>query len=206
MISEIEQIGPEGARDVRAAIVAAAEQLFADKGYNATSVREVVEQAGCRKPALYYYFANKEDLYVRVLQRACDALEGVLLDALSGPGSVRERLLRTLKSHLEFVRSNETCLRLCMTAERHPEQGQPFFDFDALRQRHIDTVRAVLVEGVECGELRGDLDLEEVVLCMFGMVDHRLVLLLHGRPIPDDYPERLLDLIFNGVGACRHTR
>lgn len=194
-----------GGRDMRTSIIDAAARLFAEKGYNATSVREVVEAAGCRKPALYYYFDNKEDLFLQILRRSCSTLDAVVRDALAQPGTVYDRLQRALHAYLGLVRRNETCLRLWMTAERHPEKGQPFFDFDALRQGHIDIMRGVMEKGVQSGELRAGIDIDEAVLGLLGMVDHRLVLSLHGRPVPDDYPERLLDLIFNGVGAC-HIR
>lgn len=188
-------------RDVRASILRAAATLFAERGYNATSVREVVEAAGCRKPTLYYYFDNKEKLYLEVIRSCCDCIIAVIEAALLPPGTVRERFGRALTAYLDHVHSNVIVLRLLMAAERHPDQGQPLFDFDALRKRYVKITRAILEAGVESQELRADLDVEEAVLSLFGMVDHRLVLFLHGRPIPEDYPDRVLELFFNGVGA-----
>lgn len=46
----------------------AAMLLFSRKGYAATSVRELVEQAGVTKPVLYYYFRNKAGLYLALIQ------------------------------------------------------------------------------------------------------------------------------------------
>lgn len=188
-------------RDVRGAIVSAAAELFAQRGYNATSVREVVEAAGCKKPTLYYYFDNKAHLYLEVVRERCAAINAIIAEALGVDGSVRARLRRALTAYLLYVQANPTTLRLLMTAERHPEEGQPFFDFDALRQEHIDNARSMLVAGVESGELRDDLDLEEAILALFGMIDQRLILFLHGRPIPEHFPEQILDLFFYGVRA-----
>ena len=50
-------------------ILQAAVRLFARKGYEATSTREIVEAAGVTKPMIYYYFKNKEGLYEAVLTR-----------------------------------------------------------------------------------------------------------------------------------------
>ncbi|MGD8860095.1 MAG: TetR/AcrR family transcriptional regulator [Myxococcales bacterium] len=189
------------AGDMRAAIMAAAARLFAERGYNATSVRAVVEHAGCKKPTLYYYFANKEHLFLEVIESSCAQLNALVESALATEGNVRQRLHRALSAYLAHVREDPTLLRLLMTAERHPEQGQPFFDFDALRQHHVEGLRAIFEEGVQRGELRADLDMEEAVLALFAIIDHRLVLSLHGRPLPGDLPARLLDLFFHGVGA-----
>jgi AcrR family transcriptional regulator len=43
-------------------IARAAARLFAERGYDATSVREIVEAAGVAKPTMYYYFRSKEGL------------------------------------------------------------------------------------------------------------------------------------------------
>ncbi len=43
-------------------IARTAARLFAERGYDATSVREIVEAAGVAKPTMYYYFRSKEGL------------------------------------------------------------------------------------------------------------------------------------------------
>lgn len=187
---------------VRESILAAAAELFAIRGYTATSVREVVEAAGCRKPTLYYYFENKEELYRQVVETSCTRITDTVNSAMAPAGTVRERMRRGLCAYLGLVREQPTTLKLLMAAERQPEAGQPRFDFDAFRLGTVEMIRLMLQRGVQTGELRQNLNVEEAALCLFGMVDYRLVLFLHGTPIPDDYPERLLDLFFNGVGSC----
>ncbi len=52
------------------AILRVAARLFATRGFEATSVREIVEAAGVTKPTLYYYFGSKEGLATGALDRA----------------------------------------------------------------------------------------------------------------------------------------
>jgi AcrR family transcriptional regulator len=52
----------EGLSPAARHIARAAARLFAERGYDATSVREIVEAAGVAKPTLYYYFRSKEGL------------------------------------------------------------------------------------------------------------------------------------------------
>ena len=50
-------------------ILDAAEDLFAEKGYSATSLGDVADRVGIRSPSLYNHFKNKEALYEAVLER-----------------------------------------------------------------------------------------------------------------------------------------
>lgn len=51
-------------------VLDAAEALFAERGYEGTSLREIARQAGIQQPGLYNYFENKQALYAAVLDRA----------------------------------------------------------------------------------------------------------------------------------------
>jgi hypothetical protein len=57
-------------QESRERILLAAARLFANKGYAGAAVREIVDAAGVTKPTLYYYFKNKEELYVQLMDRA----------------------------------------------------------------------------------------------------------------------------------------
>ena len=59
-------------RPVRQAIRDAAIELFSEKGYAATTTREICQRAGITKPVLYYYFGSKEQLFREVVLDACN--------------------------------------------------------------------------------------------------------------------------------------
>lgn len=62
-------------RDGREAqLLAIARRLFAQKGFDATSLRDIAEEAQITKAALYYYFPNKDALYERVVIDSMDSL------------------------------------------------------------------------------------------------------------------------------------
>ena len=72
---------PEGTHEapVPQRLLAVATRLFAERGYDRTSVQEIVEAAGVTKGALYHYFGSKEDLlqevYARVLRLQQERLD-----------------------------------------------------------------------------------------------------------------------------------
>ncbi len=90
--------------DNRESILDVALKLFADKGYDAVGVQEVVDAAGITKPTLYHYFGSKYGLLEAIL----DTGFGRLMDKVSGPmnssdSDVRERLFNVAKAFLTFA-------------------------------------------------------------------------------------------------------
>ena len=54
-------------KDRRGQILQIAEELFAEKGYDKTSMREIAERLGIKKPSLYHHFHNKEEIYHTII-------------------------------------------------------------------------------------------------------------------------------------------
>ena len=73
-----------GARD---RLLAAAAEFFSRKGYSATTTREIVASAGVTKPVLYYYFQNKEGIYLELMRRAMAGFEEVVNTCLTRTGT-----------------------------------------------------------------------------------------------------------------------
>jgi AcrR family transcriptional regulator len=68
------------ARDTRDRILDAASRLFSERGFDGTSVAEVLSAAGVRSGSLYHFFPGKEALAEAVLARCADRLREALLD------------------------------------------------------------------------------------------------------------------------------
>ena len=67
-----------------------AEDLFAQQGYDGTSLRQIAERAGIREPGLYNHFAGKQALYEAVLFRALNPMAQALSDHMDKASSLRE--------------------------------------------------------------------------------------------------------------------
>ena len=67
-------------------VLQAATRLFAERGYESTSVQEIVEAAGVTKGALYHYFRSKDELLAALIIHTQDELERLLLDAVEKAG------------------------------------------------------------------------------------------------------------------------
>ena len=67
----------------------AAEPLFAQQGYDGTSLREITRQAGITEPGLYNHFSNKRDLYAAVLDRALAPMSTAMDEHLAHASGVQ---------------------------------------------------------------------------------------------------------------------
>jgi len=96
-------------------ILDAAEDLFAEKGYSATSLGDVADRVGIRSPSLYNHFKNKEALYQAVLDRLLEAFSAPLAELDSGPVT-QDRVLQWLETIVRQHHANPNLARLLQHA------------------------------------------------------------------------------------------
>jgi AcrR family transcriptional regulator len=97
------------ASDTRARILAVALELIAEKGFAATSTRELSERLGFTKAALYYHFHTKDELLIALVEPGIQQFRDVL-DRVSTPGDAGRREL--LDGYLTLVINNLDVTRL----------------------------------------------------------------------------------------------
>src|SRR5262245_47754915 len=96
-------------------LLAAAEQLFAERGYEAASLGEIADRVGVRPQAIYNHFESKWQLYVAVLERLLDPFLRFLDAALAAPPSA-ERRADSLAAEIAFHAANPNLARLVQHA------------------------------------------------------------------------------------------
>lgn len=96
----------------RQRIEAAAVEVFADRGYDATSVGEIATAAGVTRTVLYDHFRSKRELYLQVLDSQNAALLAEVGAGITGGGAGPERLRSTIGAYLSFARQRPASRRL----------------------------------------------------------------------------------------------
>jgi AcrR family transcriptional regulator len=87
-------------------------ELFAQKGFEATSIEEVAARADVSKPVVYEHFRGKEGLYAVVVDREMQLLLGRFGAALADPGSPRKLLERAALVLLDYIESDTDGFRV----------------------------------------------------------------------------------------------
>ncbi len=188
-------------------ILAAALELFAERGFAATTTAAIAKQAGVAEKTIFAHFATKDRLFEATLNPA--ALELLLPEAMGG---VRETLAHEwtsladlfaafMRNRLAFVRKNPAKLKLIAQALMlHPELAELFV---RVFREHLEPRLARVTEGLEAaGELRKlpRTSLVRIVMSMTaGYMLARFVL----RPSAewDDEAEltTMIDVLLNGL-------
>lgn len=131
-----------------------ATRLFAERGFAGTSLQDVANSMGLKRPALYYYFKSKDEL-----------LDRLIVEGVSGPThelkiiaeqtdlSPAERLHAITRRNLRWVLTHIDRFRLLVKSESElsPASAKKF---NASSREAIDTVTAVIEEGIEAGQFR----------------------------------------------------
>lgn len=187
--------------DIRTNILDAARHLFAHRGYGSTSVREVVAAAGVTKPTLYYWFENKEALYLECLRSTFAELNPLVEAALSGPGDIRERLVRFANDYVQKGLDDLDGLRLALTATNPSFEKRPEIDLMTFHHTYFGPLENFFAEGVSNGTFRRDLDPAFMVVSLVGAMSMHLRGAIEGLPLPDNYAEQIVDVFLNGVAS-----
>src|SRR5689334_7270429 len=133
-----------------------ATRLFAEKGFEGTSVQEIVAAAGVTKGAMYHYFSSKDDLLYEIYHRVL-SLQMKRLESFAGAsGTVEERLrgaatdvIETSLLHMDDLKVFFHSLHLLPAGRRAAVRAE--------RRRYHDLFRALVEEGQETGAFRADI-------------------------------------------------
>jgi AcrR family transcriptional regulator len=192
---------PSGKDDKQAQIIAEACRLFARRGFNGTSIRDIANAVGITNAGLYHYFADKNALFAQiviyVLEKQCSFTE----ERIGAGGSAAEKLRAFMTAYGEFFELyTSECIassRSFRILEDSPQRDKALY----LRDRYEGILRDILREGVASGEFR-DADValtgRAVLSCLNWM--HRWYSPA-GRKKPVEIVSAYADILLSGIGA-----
>jgi len=181
---------------------AAALRLFKEKGYHATSMRDIATAVGINKGSLYSYIHSKEDLLIPVFERAMGVLleqiEQITADASLSP---TERLKRAIHAHVSAVANNLDVLTVYLSEWRQLA-AESLATNRGQRERYAELFHQILRDGVAAGEFRS-MDTRIVMLGMIGMSNYLFRWYRpDGRLTPSQVADELIEMVMHGVRAA----
>ena len=148
-------IEPSGAKAerTRAAILAAAEDLFARRGFAATRLEDVAEIVGLTRAALFYYYGDKQALFDAMLSDVFGSLGVKLDEVLSKGGSISERIELGVEAWVDAIVARPAMARLIM---RIVADGPEFLTHGVFSDNNQIAMKywALFEQGRDSGELK----------------------------------------------------
>jgi TetR/AcrR family transcriptional regulator len=190
--------------DCRANLIAAAIPLFAAKGLNGVSVRELATAAGVNLSMISYYFGGKEGLYAAVLTEQFAILEQI--------GEIEQMEIDTLQKFELYVRATVSRYRKNPYLLRFytSELTNPTACFETIVKPAIKVVVQILLEtftdGLSHEKFRKGLDPTDTVLALAGMINFYFLLEPATAELVDHSAERdeqlichIMDIFTRGI-------
>jgi len=154
----------EATPTTREQILAAASRHFAERGYDGTSLNDIADDVGIRRPSLLHHFASKDVLYQHVILRAfTDFVERVEL-AVEGNREGWKQLEHVLEASFEFFVENPEFVRLI---RREQIDGTPGINLGGVLQPYFRRACNFFEREMDAGRFRRQ-DPEQLILTGYG--------------------------------------
>ena len=150
-------------------VIEVAARLFASKGYAETTMEDIASELGMLKGSLYYYVKSKHDLVGMVLGDAIVELGSGLTKVLESNSSYAEKLRCAFYFHIKYFHAHYPRTLLFLEHRYHDLPEVQRKQVKQARDHYEDLWRRLVLEGIERGEFRSDLDVTIVVRALLGM-------------------------------------
>jgi AcrR family transcriptional regulator len=184
---------------VREEILKTAMRMFIEQGYHGLAMRQISEAVGVSKAALYYYFKDKEELFLAILSNYLDEMEA-LIDAIrTMTESSTEQIRRFVEAILSQPAEQRAIIRLASQemAQLSPTSRKNFNKI--YYEKFIGKLTAILQEGMERGEFR-TLNAEVATWSLMGIMYPYFYPAHSGsRPIAPETIGEIVSIYLNGM-------
>jgi AcrR family transcriptional regulator len=190
------EVTPDAARR----LLIAAVEAFAERGYHATTTRDIAGRAGMSPAALYIHYKTKEELLHRISRIGHDKALEILRTAAGREGSAAERLADAVSSFVRWHAGRRTTARV-VQYELDALGPDARAEILALRRQVDAEVRGIVEDGVAAGEF-DVLDVKGTTLAILSLcIDVARWFNVEGSRTPEEVGALYADLVLRMVGA-----
>ncbi len=180
-------------------VIRKAAELFREKGYAASSMRDLAQKLGIEAASLYSHIKSKEE----ILQSLCFDMAAEFRKSLDevekqkGPAS--EKLRKGIICHIQVMAKDLTASAVFMNEHRY--LSQPYLrEFLLLRINYINRFKAMIDEGIKTGEFKETIDKKLAVMTLFSSLNWMPMWYdPHSNIVPEGLGQQLSDMLVNGL-------
>jgi AcrR family transcriptional regulator len=185
-----------------------AEELFAERGVQSSSMDDIAEAAGVTKPILYDHYGSKDRLVAAVILRAGATLGDAVLGEVSASASSEDALASGLRAYFEFIEARRSGLHSLLTEGVNPGTDAAAA-LEAVRDQQADMIAALLLERTADPNATDSMQVRTAQAQIYAQIvigaTERLATRpgLESTPSVDELTRHVMDVIWCGFGTLR---
>ncbi len=187
-------------RPARAVIIRAAADLFGEKGYHGTSVRDISSEVGIEAGSLYSHIESKQQILAEILRAYSAQAHAVLVPLETASLSTRDKLRAVFATYFRLISESPSTARVAVHDARSLEPEA----FEEARQRRRTTqaiVSRIVQHGIDIGEIR-EINTTLVSMAVFSISNWAVEWYdPAGKIEPDEAAAFFADLLLDGLAA-----
>ncbi|MBL6448346.1 TetR family transcriptional regulator [Fulvivirga sp. 29W222] len=150
-------------------VIRTASELFKQKGYSATSMRDLAQALGIEAASLYSHIKSKEEILQALCFEMAKRFQRSLREVEGADISYSERLRRGITGHIHVMAKELTASAVFMNEHRH--LSQPYLrDFLLMRINYINRFKKIIEGGIKAGEFKA-VDTKLAVMTLFSSLN-----------------------------------
>jgi TetR/AcrR family transcriptional regulator, cholesterol catabolism regulator len=155
----------------KAQVIRVAAELFREKGYVASSMRDLAQKLGIEAASLYSHIKSKEEiLHILCFDMATEFMASLEDVEKQTELPASEKLRKGIIGHVQVMARDLTASAVFMNEHRH--LSQPYLrDFLLLRIKYINRFKKIIEEGMEKGEFKKNIDKKLAVMTLFSSLN-----------------------------------
>jgi TetR/AcrR family fatty acid metabolism transcriptional regulator len=210
----IHSAASERGGDKRERILAAAERVFARRGFFASRVSEIAKDAGVADGTIYLYFKSKDDLLISLFENRMKQVNEALRTAIANEKTTHGRLRAFIKTYLQLIHDEPAATEVLTIELRQSNKFMKEYE-NAEFADFLRMLGGLIAKGQEAGELDDDVPAHIAARMIFGMLDElALAWVLAKQPINATKPKKfdivraadwVVALVTSGLGKKQET-
>lgn len=156
--------------------------LFSERGYHATSMRDLASQLGMQGGSLYAHISGKEELLVELVNQAAQQFDASLLPLRAADLTPEEKLREAMRRHIEVVAGNLESATVFFHEWKHLSP-EAYSKVTAWRDTIDALYRDLIREGIDKGVFKADLDIKMTAYLLLSAVNWTYTWYRPGGPL-----------------------
>ena len=151
-------------------VIRKAAELFREKGYAASSMRDLAQKLGIEAASLYSHIKSKEEILHSLCFDMASQFRKSLEEVEKLNVTASEKLRLGIVGHIQVMAQDLTASAVFMNEHRHLSQPS-LRDFLSLRINYINRFKAIIEEGIKSGEFKENIDTKLSVMTLFSSLN-----------------------------------